>query len=114
MLKLRELRLWLTLSAVATFIMQSAYAWDGAASGMIENYSVVVGEPGNRESRIELSGFPTLCVGGSTWAYANNSDANYQALVAAIMSAKAQGISVVIYTNKDASNYFHIGYVVVS
>ena len=93
-------------------------AWDGAVAGTIANYHVIVGSvggaPGNFDLRVTLVGAPILCTGGTTWAYVNSNEANYQATVAAVMAAKATGNALTIYSNRDANNYCRIGYLVVS
>lgn len=94
-------------------VLTPVLAWDGNVSGTILNYSAVIGEPGNAEFRVMLTGGPLLCTGGANWAYINTSDSNYSTAVVAIM-AKAQGASVVLYTIKDTQSYCHIGYVIIN
>lgn len=90
-----------------------AFAWDGVISGTVDNYQVVIGQAGNFDFRVTLTGSPVLCTGGTNWAYALEGEANYKALVAAVMVAKAQGTSLTLYTTRDAYNSCHIGHVVV-
>lgn len=106
---------------VVTLTFSTAYAWDGAVSGAILQYDVVTsvgGAPHNFAFRVYLTGRPALCTGNvngnNTWAYVNSDEANYSALVAAIISAKALGSQVRIYSNIDSSGYCHIGYVMVT
>lgn len=92
----------------------SAWAWDGSLTGTVQSYDVVVGQTGNFDFRVVLSGSPILCTGGTNWAYANSNEPNYNTLVASIISAKSTGQSVRLYTTRDAYNYCHIGYAVIN
>jgi hypothetical protein len=51
------------------------------------------------------------CGGVENFAYLLDTDSNYHAYVAVILMAKAQGLTVTFYTNKDASGYCHLGYI---
>lgn len=86
-------------------------AWDGAVSGPIAAIDIAHGQ--NYGFRVGLAGGPTMCTGGATWAYLNESDSNYRTFVAALLLAKAQQSRVLIYSNLE-NGQCHIGYISVS
>jgi hypothetical protein len=70
-------------------------------AGYVGNLDVVGsagGAPGNYDFRIFLTTNQVIC-NGQTWAYINATDANYNALVASILAAKATGGIVTLYVN---------------
>lgn len=111
-------RVFVRLMVVTAFAFSpSAYSWDGIIGGRVNRIDFTVGPgggAGNYDMRVYLVGTPTICTGGSNWAYINNTyDANYSTVAAALMMAKAAGTNVVLYTFKDSANYCHIGYVTI-
>ena len=85
-----------------------AHSWDGAVVGTIAQIDVTGGS--NYGFRIVLNGISTMCNGGASWAFLNDTDSNYKAYVAALMMAKAQGSKVLVYTTLEGA-YCHIGYI---
>jgi hypothetical protein len=88
--------------------MRPALAWDGAVSGTIAQMDVTNGN--NQGLRVYLAGTSTMCNGGASWAYLNDTDSNYKTYAAALLMAKAQGTTVHIYSNLEGG-YCHIGYI---
>ncbi|WP_229954374.1 hypothetical protein [Parasphingorhabdus litoris] len=89
-----------------------AMAWDGAITGNVTQIDLT--ETGqNFGFRVYLEGRPVICTGGPDWAYLNANEDNYQAIVSALMLAYSSGKTVVLYTNRDASNKCKIGYITV-
>jgi hypothetical protein len=95
------------LVAAACFMSVSAHAWDGSNAGVPGLIEVTNGQ--NFGFRVHLATPVSMC-GQSTqaWAYLNATDSNYATYVAVILSAKAQGTQVIVYTIRDASGYCHI------
>jgi hypothetical protein len=87
------------------------FAWDGAVTGKIANIDVAPG--GNFGFRVVLAGTPLICTGGVTWGYLNDTDSNYKVFVAMMMMAKAQSLTVTLYTTAE-NGYCHIGYIATS
>jgi hypothetical protein len=95
--------------AVLWFVgIGSAHAWDGVASGVVNAVDITNGNIYG--FRVFVSGVTNMCGSGSNWAFLNESDSNYKTYVAAILTAKAQGTPVVIYTNSE-NGYCHIGHI---
>jgi hypothetical protein len=90
---------WLAASA--------AYAWDGVVSGTVVAFEVTGGN--NFGFRVFISGVTNMCGTGSNWGFLNETDSNYKTYVSAILTAKAQGNSVTMYTTVD-NGYCRIGY----
>lgn len=88
----------------------AALAWDGVQVGSITRIDVTAGN--NFGIRIMLGGVASMCSGGASWAYLNESDSNYKTYVAMLMLAKAQASKVTIFTTLE-SGYCHAGYIVV-
>lgn len=86
----------------------AARAWDGTPSGTITIIDVTTD---SYSFRVNLTGAPAMCGNANTWAYLSSADPNYSAFAAALLSAKAMGNAVVLYTTRDASGYCHVGYV---
>ena len=80
------------------------------ATGTVHVLSVTEGN--NYGFRVYLNGVSNACTGGPEWAYLNKNDRNYKTYVAALMSAKALGSTVTIYSTL-VGGYCHIGYLVV-
>jgi hypothetical protein len=87
-----------------------ALSWDGAVSGTVSSIEV---NGAAQSFRITISGISSMCGNSNNWAYISTGDTNYNAYVAALMSAKALGSTVSIYTTLDASAYCHVGDIVV-
>lgn len=95
--------------AGACLVFVNAQAWDGATSGVPGGLEVT--GAGNFGFRVYLASPVSMCGPSSpNWAYIEPTDSNYSTYVAVILSAKAQGTSVQIYTIRDARGYCHIGH----
>jgi hypothetical protein len=81
----------------------------GGQVGTVETLGSGAGAPNNLDFRIYLVGNPVIC-NGNSWAYINTTDANYQALVANLLTAKAAGFSVTLAISQDGSGYCQIAY----
>jgi hypothetical protein len=88
----------------------SAFSWDGTVAGKIQTIEVAPG--GNYGFRVSLVGSPSMCTGGTTWAFLNDTDSNYKIYVATMLLAKAQGLGITIFTSAEGG-YCRIGYIVV-
>jgi hypothetical protein len=82
-------------------------AWDGDVTGVLTQIDVTDGT---------ISGFRiylpvAMCGNANNWAYLNTADSNYNAYAAALLMAKAQGLSVRVFSTRDANGYCHIGYI---
>jgi hypothetical protein len=92
--------------------ISTAYATSGSSVGQVgvaETIGSAGGAPGNFDFRVYLLGGPVIC-NGQIWAYVNSTEANYNAIVANILSARASGASVTLNWNQDGSGYCHISY----
>jgi len=85
-----------------------AGAWDGFQTIVPGMVDVTAGN--NMGFRV----WGPTCNGSANFAYLLDTDSNYSTYVAAILMAKAQGLSVTFYTTKDASGFCHIGYLTVN
>jgi hypothetical protein len=84
-----------------------SFGWDGSVSGVVTMIDITSG--GNGDFRIY---FPiAMCGNTFNRAYLNSTDSNYSAYTAALLMAKAQGLTVYAYSNRDANGYCHIGYI---
>jgi hypothetical protein len=84
----------------------------GNSSGQIGEILVLGsldGAPGNEDFRVYLAGDPVIC-NGNTWAYVNISDANYQAIVANILTARTAGVTVTMYWIQQTNGFCEIEY----
>jgi hypothetical protein len=87
-------------------------AWDGYATG-VPGAIEVAQQVGNRNFRVSFSPAVSMCGNGNTWAYLNDTEPNYSAHVATVLMAKAQGLTVTVYSNLEAGTGFcHVGYLV--
>lgn len=87
----------------------SIFAWDGDVSGYINKVHMQNFE--TYSARVTLKNSKILC-GTRTWAFLHSTDPNYSAIVAGLLSAKATGTSLRIYTNLESpSGDCRIGYV---
>ena len=71
------------------------------------------GAPGNYDLRVFLSGNVVVC-NGQPWAYINTTDANYNAITAAAMTAKATGGTVTLYVSQDGAGYCQLAYIMIN
>jgi hypothetical protein len=92
------------------FAPSVSLAWDGQVTGVPSQIDVTDG--GNLGFRVYLQS--AMCGTSYNWAYLNSTDSNYSTYVAALLMAKAQGGTVIIYSNKDSNGYCHIGYVMLT
>ena len=99
----------ITLAATLSMLAgTTALAWDGSVSGTINTLDVTAA--GNYALRVTLNGVSTMCNGGASWAWLNETGSNYKTYAAALMMAKAQGTPVLIYTNLEYG-HCRIGYI---
>jgi hypothetical protein len=84
-----------------------SFSWDGAVSGVITQIDVTDGA--NAGFRVYLP--IAMCGNTNGWAYLNSTDSNYSAYAAALLTAKSQGTTVYIYSNRDGNGNCHIGYI---
>jgi hypothetical protein len=90
----------LGLIVVSILIAQSVRAGSVAGQvGIIAPVGSGGGAPGNYDFRVYLATGEVIC-NGVNWAYLNTTDANYSALVASTLMAKAVGSSVTLYFNQ--------------
>jgi hypothetical protein len=88
----------------------SAQCWDGSQVGTVTQIDVTGGS--NYGIRVYLSSGVPMCTGSTNyWGFLNNTDSNYNAYVAAIMSAKATGSRITLYMTNEGG-FCHIGYLV--
>ena len=97
------------LAIVAVLAAMPVRAWDGATTGIINTMDVTAS--GNYALRITLHGVGTMCTGGASWAWLNETDSNYKSYAAALLMAKAQGLQVTLYTTLEYG-HCRIGYIV--
>ncbi len=102
------------LLTILSIFATNAFAWDGDVTGTVVEYNLVVGNAGNYDLRILLTGLPVMCSNGPNWAYVNTSEANYNATLAAVMIAKTTNSKIRFLATKDTAGYCHIGWVVVA
>ena len=84
----------------------TALAWDGSVYGAVTSVEV---NGAAQAFRITIAGTSSMCGNSNNWAYLAVGDTNYNAYVATVMTAKAMGSSIAVYTTLDASGYCHIG-----
>ncbi len=111
------MRILLALSIAIASSNAIPWAWDGIVTGKIASYDVVANGPNNFDLRIFLENGPALCTGGVNWAFINSTDPNYKTIATALISAKALGQQVTIYTAAypyDTATFCKIGYITVS
>ena len=92
--------------------ISAAYAQSGVSVGQVGAVEIVgsgSGAPGNFDFRVYIAGGAVVC-NGQTWAYVNTTDANYNAIVANILSARALGAQVTLNWIQSSSGYCQIGY----
>jgi hypothetical protein len=104
----------LLLVLLSVLIAQPVRAATGV-TGQVGNIEILApggGAPGNYDFRVSLTTGDVIC-NGQNWAYLNTTDANYSALVASILSAKALGGTVTLYGNV-VGMYCQLAYVVIN
>jgi hypothetical protein len=85
----------------------------GQSSGQIGSLFTVAssgGAPGNYDFRVYFVGSPVIC-NGQPWAYVNIGDANYAAIVANILAARASGATVLLNWTQQANGYCQINFI---
>lgn len=109
-MKGRALAIFFGVIALISY-SRSSGAWDGVVTGKIVTIDVT--NAGNFAFRVYLQGNPAIC-STHTWAYLDDTNANYKVYVSALLMAKATGSNVTLYTNIDSGYGFcRIGYIVV-
>ncbi len=99
----------LSILLVGFLYMISAQCWDGSQTGTVTQIDVTDG--GNFGVRVYLSSGVVMCTGSTNyWGYLNSTDSNYSAYIATIMTAKATGARLTIFTT-NVNGFCHIGYV---
>jgi hypothetical protein len=86
-----------------------ALSFAGSTSGQISSFALLGsldGAPGAEDFRVYLGG--TVFCNSNTWAYVNISDANYQVIVANLLSARVLGASVNINWEQQSNGYCEI------
>ncbi len=97
--------------ACLTAVVTPALA-DTQAQGQISSMWFVGsagGAPGNYDVRVILANNPVIC-NNQIWAYINVGDANYSAMVAGLLAAKASGNTVLLDVTTDGAGYCHLAY----
>jgi len=108
--KIKCSALFASVLAVSSMVATPmAYATDNAV-GTIATMDVTAGS--NYALRVSLTGGATMCTGGPSWAYLNDTDSNYKVYAAALMLAKAQGTRVTVYSLLE-NGYCHIVFITV-
>jgi len=82
-------------------------AWDGTVSGTLTQVDVTDGAFLGFRVYFPIA----MCGNTNNFAYLNSADSNYSAYVGALLMAKAQGLTVYVYSNRDSNGYCHIGYI---
>jgi hypothetical protein len=89
-----------------------ALAWDGVQTMIPGSIDVTASD------NLGFMVWGPSCNGVQNFAYLVGpdskvaaADSNYQAYVAVILLAKAQGLTVTFYTTKDSNGYCHLGYI---
>ena len=92
---------------VSAMLVARPAAAEVQAQGQVGSYTVGA-FAGSYDFRIFLATGGVVC-NGYNWAYINTTDANYQALVAVVLSAKALGQTVILGVNVDGgTGYCHL------
>lgn len=104
-----RLNLRALIGFIALCVSPVVLAWDGIPVGVPGSIDVAQGT--GLGFRVHFSPAVSMCGNSNVWAYLNTTDINYSTSVATIMMAKAQGLSVVLYTTADTNGYCHIGYI---
>jgi hypothetical protein len=100
---------WLRLAALfcAALVPGPALAWDGDVAGVLTQIDVTDGAFLGFRVYLPMA----MCGNSYNWAYLNNADSNYNAYAAALLMAKAQGLTVQVFSNRDSNGYCHIAYI---
>jgi hypothetical protein len=103
-------RIFTAVLATLLVLSSPAYSYDGVATGQIG--VVEVTDAASRGFRVWFTSGTNMCPSSPArpWAYLNEADNNYKIYVATLLSAKAMGSNVTIWTN-IVGNYCHIMYV---
>lgn len=87
----------------------AAFAYDGTITGTISQIDVNNAYGDEYAVRVYMGG-AALCGNANTWAYVNSNDTNYSSFLAALLSAKAQGETLIVMSNQDSGGFCHIVY----
>jgi hypothetical protein len=68
------------------------------------------GAPNQYDFRVTLVGAPVIC-NGQTWAYVNQNDVSYDAIMANILQARAMGVGITLTWTQSSTGYCYIDYV---
>jgi hypothetical protein len=74
---------------------------------LIETLGSGSGAPGGLDFRVHFAGDPVFC-GGYTWAYVNVTDANYNTIVANVLTARATGAAITVIWIAGSTGYCQI------
>lgn len=94
-----------TLICTTTVLAAMASSEISKTEGQIEQLQFVSGQ---MSLRVTLAGAPRMCGNEWTYGFLNEKDMNYQAIVSALLSARASRTPVEIYSRQDASRYCRI------
>lgn len=105
-------KLLLVFIALVAFHYFAEAASDGPVTGTIGSLHAtddVTAAPFGQGFRVVLTGLPPMCASGATYVYLSTSDNNYNAYVALLMLARAEGLPVTVWS-VSVGNYCHITY----
>jgi hypothetical protein len=108
----RYLRACVAAACIVGAAMPAHGAGAPAPAGTIGNITIIgsgSGAPGAWDFRVYLTGSPVIC-NGQTWAYINSTDANYAAITANLMEARALGAVVQLYWVQTSDGYCQIAW----
>jgi hypothetical protein len=74
---------------------------------LIEALGSGSGAPGGLDFRVHFAGDPVFC-SGLTWAYVNVTDANYNTIVANVLTARASGAAITVFWIAGSTGYCQI------
>ena len=93
--------------------LASAFTETTGQVGAVEIVGSGASAPGNYDFRVYLVGTPIIC-NGEPWVYINTNDANYNALVASILTAKSLGSTVNFFWTQASNGFCQLDYIVVN
>jgi hypothetical protein len=103
----RHTRRLLVAACIIGAISSAHAAGTPAPGGTVGTITLVgsgTGAPGAYDFRVSLVGNPVIC-NGQIWAYINVTDANYSAITASILEAKAMGAPIQLYYTQGSDGY---------
>jgi hypothetical protein len=89
-----------------------AHAQTGYITGQVGSITALAagaGAPNSYDFRVTLVGGPVIC-NGQNFAFLNEPDANYVAIVANVLSARAMGVPVTLIWTQTPTGYCQIDY----